>query len=108
MSIPEIFAGQGEEAFRRLEHQVLLDAARKSGTVIACGGGIVTRPENLDPMRRNSAVVFLRRDLKLLPSAGRPLSQRDGPEKLYRQRKPLYEKTRRLCRGQHHGGGRRD
>ena len=93
MSIPEIFAGQGEEAFRRLEHQVLLDAARKSGTVIACGGGIVTRPENLDPMRRNSAVVFLRRDLKLLPSAGRPLSQRDGPEKLYRQRKPLYEKT---------------
>ena len=93
MSIPEIFAGQGEEAFRRLEHQVLLDAARKSGTVIACGGGIVTRPENLDPMRRNSAVVFLRRDLKLLPSAGRPLSQRDGPEKLYRQRKPLYEKA---------------
>ena len=93
MSIPEIFAGQGEEAFRRLEHQVLLDAARKSGTVIACGGGIVTRPENFDPMRRNSAVVFLRRDLKLLPSAGRPLSQRDGPEKLYRQRKPLYEKA---------------
>ena len=93
MSIPEIFAGQGEEAFRRLEHQVLLDAARKSGTVIACGGGIVTRPENFDPMRRNSAVVFLRRDLKLLPSVGRPLSQRDGPEKLYRQRKPLYEKA---------------
>ena len=93
MSIPEIFAGQGEEAFRRLEHQVLLEAARKSGTVIACGGGIVTRPENFDPMRRNSAVVFLRRDLALLPSAGRPLSQRDGPEKLYRQRKPLYEKA---------------
>ena len=93
MFIPEIFAGQGEEAFRRLEHQVLLDAARKSGTVIACGGGIVTRPENFDPMRRNSAVVFLRRDLKLLPSVGRPLSQRDGPEKLYRQRKPLYEKA---------------
>ena len=72
---------------------MLLDAARRSGTVIACGGGIVTQPENFDPMRRNSAVVFLRRDLALLPSAGRPLSQRDGPEKLYRQRKPLYEKA---------------
>ena len=93
MPIPQIFALHGEETFRRAEHQVLVDAARRSGTVIAAGGGIITRPENFDPMHRNSVVVFLRRDLDLLPSAGRPLSQRDGPEKLYRQRKPLYEKA---------------
>ncbi len=93
MPIPQMFALHGEETFRRAEHQVLVDAARRSGTVIAAGGGIITRPENFDPMHRNSVVVFLRRDLDLLPSAGRPLSQRDGPEKLYRQRKPLYEKA---------------
>ncbi len=92
-SIPEIFASQGEEAFRAMEHQQLLKAARRSGAVIATGGGIVTREENLAPMRQNSVVVFLRRDLNLLPKEGRPVSQREGLEKLYRQRLPLYEKV---------------
>ena len=44
-------------------------------------------------MRQNSVVVFLRRDLNLLPKEGRPISQREGLEKLYRQRLPLYEKV---------------
>ncbi len=90
-TIPQIFQQQGEEAFRRLEHQVLLQQARRSGIVIAAGGGVVTRPENLDPMRWNSTVVFLRRDLAQLPRDGRPLSQREGVERLYRQRLPLYQ-----------------
>ena len=90
-TIPQIFQQQGEEAFRRLEHQVLLQQARRSGIVIAAGGGVVTRPENLDPMRWNSTVVFLRRDLARLPRDGRPLSQREGVERLYRQRLPLYQ-----------------
>lgn len=88
--IPQIFASRGEEAFRQVEHQVLLECARQSGTVIATGGGVVTRPENLDPMHRNSTVIFLRRPLELLPSDGRPVSQRDGVAELYRKRLPLY------------------
>ena len=65
--------------------------AREGGLVIACGGGIVTRRENWDPMRQNSTVIYLRRDLELLPTSGRPVSQAIPPEELYRRRAPLYE-----------------
>lgn len=90
-SIPEVFASQGEESFRRLEHQALCRAAKRSGLIIATGGGIVTRPENIDPMRQNSTVIFLRRALDQLPVAGRPISQSHPLEELYRSRLPLYE-----------------
>lgn len=93
VSIPEIFARQGEEAFRNLEHQVLMKATRRKGVVIATGGGVVTRAENLEPMHQNSVVIFLRRNLDLLPREGRPVSQRDGLETLYRQRLPLYQQA---------------
>ena len=92
-SIPEIFARQGEEAFRRLEHEVLCEVGRQSGLVIATGGGIVTRPENLDPMRQNSTVIFLRRPLDRLPVEGRPISQANDLETLYRRRLPLYQQA---------------
>ena len=91
--IPQIFAEQGEEAFRQMEHRQLVKASRRSGVVIATGGGVVTRKENLKPMRENAVVVFLRRDLELLPKEGRPVSQREGLEKLYRKRLPLYKKA---------------
>lgn len=91
VTIPQMFVEQGEEAFRQGEHRVLVEYARQSGAVIATGGGVVTRPENLDPMHRNSTVIFLRRPLELLPSDGRPVSQRDGVARLYQERLPLYE-----------------
>ena len=90
-TIPELFAREGEESFRRLEHQTLCRLGRESGLVIAAGGGAVTRPENRDPMRQNSTVIYLRRDLSLLPTGGRPVSQATPLEELYRQRAPLYE-----------------
>ena len=52
---------------------------------------MVTRRENWDPMRQNSVVVFLRRPLGELPTDGRPVSQANPLEELYRQRLPLYE-----------------
>ena len=91
-SIPELFAREGEEGFRAWEHRVLCETAKESGRVIACGGGIVTRRENWDPMRQNSTVLYLRRDLDLLPTSGRPISQANPVETLYRQRAPLYER----------------
>ena len=90
-SIPRLFAEQGEETFRRMEHQAVVQAGSRSGLVIATGGGVVTRRENWDPMRQNSVVVFLRRPLDKLPTDGRPVSQANPLEELYRQRLPLYE-----------------
>lgn len=89
-SIPAIFEAEGEEGFRRLEHEVLCDVSKESGLVIAAGGGIVTREENLDPMRQNSLVVWLLRDIDLLPKDGRPLSQKNTLEAMFRIREPLY------------------
>ena len=92
-TIPEIFASQGEETFRQLEHRALCQAAKESGTIIATGGGIVTRPENFAPMRQNSTVVFIRRPVEQLPTAGRPISQSRDLNDLYCQRLPLYQKV---------------
>jgi shikimate dehydrogenase len=89
--IPKIFAEDGEESFRLLETRILGEEAKKNGLVIATGGGVVTRPENLDLLRKNSLVIFLKRDLSELVTEGRPLSKSEGIEALAKQRLPLYE-----------------
>ena len=89
-SIPEIFLKDGEEGFRQIEHQALCEVSKESGLVIATGGGVVTRRENLDPMRQNSLIVWLLRDLSLLPKEGRPLSQANSLTEMFKVREPLY------------------
>jgi len=90
-SIPTMFAEEGEEAFRLLETRVLAEESKKGGRVIATGGGVVTRPENLDLLRQNSMIIYLRRDLSALVTNGRPLSQNVGVHSLAEERLPLYE-----------------
>ena len=92
LSIPEIFAAQGESGFRALETQALREAGRRSGAILSTGGGCVTRPENYPLLHQNGRIVWLRRDVSLLPTAGRPLSQARSPEVIYRERRPLYER----------------
>ena len=88
--IPEIFARQGEEIFRNLESQVLAEVCGKSGQVIATGGGAILRPENRTAMRRTGRVYHLHRDVRQLPTEGRPLSQSGKLEEMERLRRPLY------------------
>lgn len=90
-AIPEIFKVQGEAEFRKLETQVLSVLGKKSGLVIATGGGCVTKPENYPLLHQNSRIFWLQRDLTLLPTDGRPLSNRDSLELMYQNRKPLYD-----------------
>lgn len=90
VSIPEIFKERGEEHFRNLEHDVLGEFSKKSGLVISCGGGTVIRSDNRRLMKQNSRVVFLKRDLSLLPKDGRPVSQANDLGDLYKKRLPFY------------------
>jgi shikimate dehydrogenase len=89
--ISQIFAEDGEETFRQLETRVLAEEAKKSGAVLATGGGVVTRPENLDLLRQNSLIIYLKRELTDLITKGRPLSQSMGIQALADKRLPLYE-----------------
>ena len=59
--------------------------------MIATGGGIVTQQKNLDLLRQNSTIVYLKRDLIELKTDDRPLSTGIGVETLANQRLPLYE-----------------
>ena len=90
-SIPEIFAQNGEEIFREWETMALEHLGRQSGFVIATGGGCVTRQGNYPALHQNGSIVWLERDLSLLPTDGRPLSQSNRLEEMYAVRKPLYE-----------------
>ena len=86
-----IITEQGEDAFRRLETEAAARYGGRSGLVVACGGGIVTRAENYDLLHQNGTVVLIDRPLDQLSSDGRPLSQTQGVERLAAQRRPLYE-----------------
>ncbi len=90
-TIPEIFAQGGEEAFRKLETQVLADLGKQSGLILATGGGCVTRQENYPLLHQNGRIFWLQRDLDVLPTQGRPLSQAGRLSDMYRVRAPLYE-----------------
>lgn len=91
-SIPEIFAQDGEGAFRALESGVLTDVCRGHGLVISTGGGAVLRAENRDAMRQNGRVCLIRRALALLPRDGRPLSASENAvARLWEARRAAYE-----------------
>ena len=90
-TIPEIFAQEGEEMFRRMETTVLAELGMESGLVIATGGGCVTREENYPLLHQNSRIIWLDRCPARLPTEGRPLSQKTHPAQLYEMRKPLYK-----------------
>lgn len=88
--ITEILPTDGEASFRSLESETLLDLGKQSGLVIATGGGCVTIPNNYEKLHRNGTIVWLKRELDLLPTDGRPLSQTGHLQEMYQKRAPLY------------------
>lgn len=90
-TIPEIFQDEGEPGFRKCETLILSELGAQSGLVIATGGGCVTRDENYPLLHQNGRIIWLQRDLSLLPTDGRPLSQATALQEMYAVRKPMYE-----------------
>ena len=91
-SIPDIFKEQGEKGFREIEKEVIKKTGKEKGLVIATGGGVVVTEENFDALRQNSTVIFLNRDISVLPKDGRPLSLSGDISEMYKKRLPLYRK----------------
>lgn len=58
-TISEIFAEQGEPAFRELENKIVGELVARTKTVIATGGGLPVNPENLASLKAHSLVVCL-------------------------------------------------
>lgn len=92
MSIADFFARSGEDAFRALEQETIRALGTETGCVIATGGGVILREENLHRLRRNGCLIFLdRAPEKLFAAADRPLSSsRDALMQRYRERYDLY------------------
>ena len=67
-SIPEIFAEVGDPGFRICETAALRRACACAPCVVATGGGIVTRGENIALMRDTGTVVWLNRPLEAMIS----------------------------------------
>ncbi len=89
--IPTYFAQEGEAAFRKVESEVMADLGKRSGCVIATGGGCVTREENYASLHQNGVIFWCKRELSSLPTDGRPISQSTALTDLYETRRPLYE-----------------
>ena len=88
--IPDIIENDGEAVFRQLETAVIREAGKESGCIITTGGGCVTQRQNYPLLHQNGRIVWVRRALDQLPTAGRPLSRAGGMEKMYEERKELY------------------
>jgi shikimate kinase len=97
-AIPAIFREDGEEAFRRLESEVLADlVGRDAPLVIAAGGGVVSRAQNRATLAGRTTVVWLRASAGFLAArtdpTHRPLLAEDAERTLSRllaEREPLY------------------
>ena len=92
LSPAEIIKTQGEKIFRKIENDAVKSTCKLSGKIIATGGGVVTNDDNFDAIRQNSTVFFINRDISVLPTDNRPLSQKNSIDDMFKIRLPLYRK----------------
>ncbi len=102
MTIPEIFARDGEPFFRQKERQVIARLLEEERGVLSTGGGAFLAEENREVISATGVAVWLNADLEVLwnrvrPRDTRPLLRTPDPHAtlsaLYRDRVPLYQKA---------------
>ncbi len=97
-SVATIFTEKGETFFRDLESEVALSFREATNAVISTGGGIITRPANIEHLKHNGGIiVYLRTSFETVSArvgdiTSRPLfaNKADALE-LYKRRLPIYE-----------------
>ena len=96
--ITEIFRKDGEETFRRMEHDVLKVVLETPGAeVISLGGGVLTNPENVKLLKESKAlVIYLQADAdtiweRVKDDTTRPLLQAEDKDTAYRNMRARLE-----------------
>lgn len=101
-SIPEIFAAEGEAAFRVLERRFIESGHPSARCVVACGGGLVVQPGMLELLKTRGVVVCLQASFETIlkrtqGNRHRPLLNVEDPMErirtLYAQREPIYRRS---------------
>ena len=87
MSIPDIFATHGEQAFRDGEVRVIARLLDGAPNVIATGGGAWMRPDTRERIRAKGVSVWLKADADVLLQTADPAAT---IEKLVAERYPVY------------------
>ncbi len=101
-AIPEIFAEQGEPAFRALEREFIAGGHPAERSVVSCGGGLVVQPGMLAILKSKGVVVCLHASIETILARtarhrNRPLLAVEDPEvrvrALYAAREPIYKQS---------------
>lgn len=86
--VPQIFAEEGEEAFRKKERNMLHEVAEFENVVVSCGGGTPCFFDNIDYMNQAAEVIYLKASPETILShlkiskGKRPLLEGMSPEEL--------------------------
>ena len=101
-TIAEIFAGDGEAAFRKFEREFVETGHPATRTVVSCGGGLVVQPGMLDLLNSRGVVICLHASIETILARTsrhqhRPLLNVDDPDArvrtLYAAREPIYKRA---------------
>ncbi|MBI9021182.1 MAG: shikimate kinase [Verrucomicrobia bacterium] len=98
-TIPEIFATDGEPAFRAMERELVQELAQRDGLIISTGGGIVLNPDNIADFEKTGLVVCLKASPEMVfqrleKDASRPLLAGDKKTQIasiLETRSPFYD-----------------
>ena len=90
--ISDIFKIHGEEKFREAETEIIKKCGKENNFILSTGGGAVINKENYYPLKQNSRIYWIKRDLNKLDTKNRPLSKNlNEIKKIYESRKLMYE-----------------
>jgi shikimate kinase len=101
-TIPEIFAQDGEPAFRQMERDFIERGHAAERMIVSCGGGLVVQPGMLDLLRSKGVVVCLHASIETILARtarhrNRPLLDVTNPDErvraLFAEREPIYKRS---------------